>query len=109
MVKFRIPGRPWYRRVRRGFAAQPLSWEGWAFTGAYLVGLVAFAGGAGLLPPFTGGAPALLPFFGASGVLTGVYTVFVRLKSEDEAEPLPRPAPERVRVRPLRRNEDEWM
>ena len=61
----------WFKQKRYGFGAAPASWQGWAVTGAYLVGMA--AAGITLVPEDGASEPRLLPFLAIAAVLTIVF------------------------------------
>jgi hypothetical protein len=87
---YRMPGRPWFKALRKGFPAQPLTWEGWVFTGAYVAGLASFAHAARVLPPYTQ-PPLVASFVIAVALLSGFFLVFCWFKSELPTELVDRP------------------
>ena len=78
---FRMPGRPWFRHLSKGVPAQPVTWEGWAFTGSYVAGLASLAHAARVLPPYSQ-PPLVAPFAVSVLLLSGFFMVFCWLKSE---------------------------
>jgi hypothetical protein len=85
---YRMPGRPWFRHLSKGLPVQPLTWEGWAFTGCYVAGLAAFAHAARVLPPYRE-PPLVAPFVISVLLLSAFFMVFCWLKSEALENPLP--------------------
>lgn len=80
-MRYRLPGRPWFKVHRNGFGASPKTWEGWLFTFCYLGGIAVLSHGAGLLTPEA--VPAFVPFFWGALLLTFVFVVFAWLKTDD--------------------------
>lgn len=79
---YRMPGRPWFANLKKGLPPRPLTWEGWAFMGAYVAGLASFAHAARVFPPYH--APPLIgPFVIGAALLSGCFMVFCWLKSEE--------------------------
>lgn len=69
----------WFKQRRYGFGAYPASWQGWALTAAYVVGMIAAA--VMFAPP--AGEPQTMRFFVIAGALTIVFVAIAWRTTED--------------------------